>query len=149
MIWRCVTFSNLGTITIADNTNAREYIEIIVEDLWPVVAGRFLRNNYIFQDVNAHIHKARIIQNFKLENNIHSMDWPAQSWDLNIIEKLLLRRERELQYCHNTIPSNNELETVIRQVWLNIPVNYIQSLNISFHKWIQRVSKSKGYITKY
>ena len=40
MIWGCVTFNSVGTITVVDgNINSQKYyIDIIDEHLWPVVA---------------------------------------------------------------------------------------------------------------
>ena len=62
MIWGCVTFNGEGTITVVDgNINAQNNIDIIDEHLWPVVARYFLRNNYTFQDDNAPIYRARIV----------------------------------------------------------------------------------------
>ena len=127
----------------------KKYIDIIDEHLWPVVARHYPRNDYIFQDDNAPIHRARSVQEYKLQNNIYSMVWPAQSPDLNIIENVWLRLKRELKNGNNIITSKNELEMAIRRVWPNIPVNYIQSLYRSIPRRIQRVSRSKGYITKY
>ena len=75
MIWGCFTYYGVGTITVVDgNINAQKNIDIIDEHLWQVVARHFPRNNYIF--------------NFKVENNIHFMVWPAHSPDLNIIENV-------------------------------------------------------------
>jgi hypothetical protein len=58
----CVTFNGVGTITVVDgNANAQRYIDIIDEHLWPVVARHYPRNDYIFQDDNAPIHRAHAV----------------------------------------------------------------------------------------
>lgn len=82
IIWDCVTFNDMGTITVVNgNINARKYIDIIADEhLWLVVR-HFPQNDSIFQDDNSPIHRARIVQKFKLQNSIHSMLWPAQSLD--------------------------------------------------------------------
>lgn len=150
MIWGCITFDGVGTVTVLDgNINAQKYINIIDEQLWPVIARHFPRNNYIFQDDNAPIHRARIVQEFKVQNNMHSMVWPAQSPDLNIIENIWLRLKRELKNGNETFMCINQLEAAIRRIWVNIPNDYVQSLYRSILRRIHRVLRSKGYITKY
>lgn len=150
MIWGCITFDGVGTVTVLDgNINAQKYINIIDEQLWPVIARHFPRNNYIFQDENAPIHRARIVQEFTVQKNMHSMVWPAQSQDLNIIETIWLRLKRELKNGNETFMCKNQLEAAIRRIWVNIPTDYVQSLYRSIPRRIHRVLRSKGYITKY
>jgi len=74
--------------------NAEKYIDILEENLWPVVARHFPQNNYIFQDDNAPVHRARTVIEYKLKNNIKTLTWPAQSPDLNIIENIWFRLKK-------------------------------------------------------
>ena len=54
MLWRCITYEGLGTLTVADgNINAQKYIEVIDNFVWPVIAGHSPDDNYVFQDNNA------------------------------------------------------------------------------------------------
>ena len=102
----------------------------------------------VYQDDNAPVHRARVVANYKMQNNIHSMVWPAQSPDLNIIENVLWRLKRERNHPER-LRSKENLEAAIRNVWTNIPVEYIQNLYSSIPKRIHTVLMSKGYITKY
>jgi hypothetical protein len=76
MIWGCITFNGVGTLTTV-NVNAAKYIEILKDNLWPVIVRHYPEENYIFQDDNAPVHRARIVQNYKTQNNINGMFWPA------------------------------------------------------------------------
>ena len=58
------------------NINAVKYIEIQNNQLWSVIA-HFPNDSYIFQDDNALVHQAHIMERYKHENNIHGMVWPA------------------------------------------------------------------------
>ena len=87
MIWGCIIWYGVGTITTVDGTiNRHKYIEILENNLWPVIARHFPYEHYMFQDDNAPIHRARDVENYKARNHINSISWPAQSPDLNIIE---------------------------------------------------------------
>jgi hypothetical protein len=45
----------------------------------PVLARHFADKPYHFLDDNVPVHRARIIEEFKRDNDIHGMTWPAQS----------------------------------------------------------------------
>ncbi|MEW8333589.1 MAG: transposase, partial [Candidatus Thiodiazotropha sp.] len=68
--------------------NAQKYRDEILE---PVVRP-FLNSpegqNTVLQDDNATPHRARIIQEYKNQQNIASLPWPSLPLDLNPIEHL-------------------------------------------------------------
>ena len=47
-------------------------------------------------DDNAPVHRAHTVKNYKDQNEVTSIEWPAQSPDLNIIENIWLYMKREL-----------------------------------------------------
>ena len=75
-----------------------------------------------------------------------SKKWPAQSPDLNIIEKLSSYQEIYSKYSIN---SPLELFTAIQDIWMNFTVDYIQSLHSSIPHRILPVIRSKVYLTKH
>ena len=48
-------------------------------------------------DDNAPVHRAHTVDNYKDQNEVTSMEWPAQSPDLNVMENIWLYMQRELQ----------------------------------------------------
>ena len=112
----------MGTITTLDGTiNRQKYVEILENNLWPVIAQHFPNKNFLFQDDNAHIHRVRDVENYILaRNNVHSISWTAQSPDLNIIENVWLKLKRGLQHrVENTRPAA-EHSHAITQEWQTI-----------------------------
>jgi hypothetical protein len=126
-----------------------KYRDILDNHLWPVLARHFADKTYRFQDDNAPVHRARIIEEFKRDNDIHGKTWTAQSPDLNIIENLWLRIKSSLQNTAGNINTPQELFTVIQDIWMSFTVDYIQNLYISIPRRILAVIRSKGYLTKY
>ena len=89
MFWGCITHEGVGTFVPVDGTiNSEKYIQILDHNMWPVTAKHFPQNPWIFQDDNATPHRSRLTTQWKQENNLPVMTWPAQSSDINIIENL-------------------------------------------------------------
>ena len=93
--------------------NRHKYIEILENNLWPVIARHFPDQHFLFQDDNAPIHRARDVENYKARNNIHSISWSAQSPDLNIIENVWLKLKRRLQHRVENIRIAAELSHAV------------------------------------
>lgn len=98
MIWGCITYHGVGTISILNGIiNRHKYIEILEDNLWPVIARHFPTQNFLFQDDNAPIHRAHDVEHYKARNRIQCLSWPAQSPDLNPIENVWLKIKNRLQ----------------------------------------------------
>ena len=150
MIWGCVCFQGVGTLTaVQGNINAQKYLQIIDNNIWPVIAQHFPDNNYIFMDDNAPVHRAKTVKDYMTVNNIKTTKWPAQSPDLNIIENIWLHLKRTLDNRVHFINSQQDLMAEIRTVWENIQINYIQDLYSSIPGRLKEVIRMKGNLTKY
>ena len=89
MILGCICWSGVGTVTkVEGNIDAQKYIEVLDESLRPVLIRHFPRNDYLFQDDNAPVHRARIVKEYTARNHIKCMSWPPQFPDINIIENI-------------------------------------------------------------
>ena len=116
MIWGCITWYGVGTLCKVDgNINAVKYRDILDNHLWPVLA-HFAHKSYRLQDDNAPVHRARIIEEFKRDNDIDGMTWPARSPDLDINGNLWLRIKRSLQNAAGSINTPQKLFTAIQDI---------------------------------
>ena len=81
------------------------------------------------------------------ENNIHRLDWPTQSPDINPIEHVWKRLKKQF----STIKSKNldELRKNIEKEFKEIDKNFIHELILSMPRRIQALIKAKGGHTKY
>jgi hypothetical protein len=105
-----LSFNGIWTLTdVKGNINSQIYINALENNLWLVIARYFADNEYVFQDDNAPVHRARITENYKQENNINCTMWPGQSPDLNVCENVWLCIKRALQPITGNINTQNEL----------------------------------------
>lgn len=150
MIWGCISHYGVGTITTVNGTiNRHKYIEILEDNLWPVIARHFPEQDCLFQDDNAPIHRANDVKHYKEENHINCLEWPAQSPDLNVIENVWLKLKIRLQQRVEVLNTADELSAAIKDIWENLSVDYIQGLYHSIPKRLRKVLKVKGEMTKY
>lgn len=76
MIWGCITYEGLGTITIV---NVPKYLDIIENNVWPIIARHFPNNDYIYQDDRL------IVWNLARVSNIsNSISEPMEFLKLNV-----------------------------------------------------------------
>ena len=146
----CIIWHGIGTSTAVEgNINAQKYQQILDDNLWPVIAQHFPNDQYIFQDDNAPVHRARSTQELIHRNGITTMSWPAQSPDINIIENIWLHIKRKLQGRVGRIENKDDLFREIHTIWTAITPQYVQSLYKSIPRRLQHVIRLKGHLTKY
>ena len=100
-------------------------------------------------DDNAPVQRGHTVENYNDQNEVTSMEQPAQSLDLNIIENIWLYMKRELQKSAVDITTKNDLLLEIQSVWRNIELDYIRNLYQSIPDRLNHVIEMKGHLTKY
>jgi hypothetical protein len=71
--------SGLNGLHIPDAIFTEKYISVLDDNLWPVIARHFSNQRWIFQEDNAPGHVSIRTNQWKEENDIHTLPWPAQS----------------------------------------------------------------------
>ena len=150
MMWGCICFDSVWTLTAAEgNINSAKNIEILDKNLWPVVVWYFEGKEYLFINDNAPVHRAHTVDNYKDQSEVTSVEWLAQSPDLNIIQNIWLYMKRELQKSAINIATKNDLLREIQSVWWNIELDYIRNVYQSIPDRLDNVIKMRAHLTKY
>ena len=97
----CIKYEGVGTLTMINgNIYATKYIEIV--DNFCMVCNclpfsRYTNYNYTKMTMPLSIEHALCKKEYFEQHQMHSMEWPAQGPDLNIIENVSRKMKIELQ----------------------------------------------------
>ncbi|GFW04315.1 transposable element Tcb2 transposase [Trichonephila clavipes] len=110
-----------------------------------------LRERPVFQDDNAPVHTSRCVQTWLHEHDheVEHLTWCHQSPDLNIIEHLWGCLENKVRARFPPPRTLFELETVLHEEWVQIPMNFVQDLYFLIPRRMQAVIQAKGGPTSY
>ena len=136
-------------VRLEGRITANIYIDVLNNYLLPFINSLENKNNYIFQEDNAPIHKANTVKKWEVENKITSLPWPAQSPDLNPIENLWDELDRKVRK-HKPLPKNqDDLWQILQNEWLKLDESIYKNLVDSMPRRIAAVIEDKGIPTKY
>ena len=140
----------MGTLVpVTGNINSQKYIDVLETNLWPVVAKTFPNQPWIFLDDNATPHTSQATRQWKIDNQIPTMTWPAQSPDINIIENVWRALKVQVNKRAHTIKTQQKLIDTVLEIWTSFPRAYIRSLYHSIPTRLRQVVRVNGCITKY
>ena len=144
LLWGDIHFGGVGDLCIFNGImNTDKYIDILTKHLIPFNTG-----GYYFQFDNDPKHKSTKALDFLFNNNIKCMSWwPPNSPDLNPIEHIWEYIKNKLRKL--IIKTKQELEDHIRDIWNNIPYEFIYNLYCSMPKRIEQVIQNNGDYINY
>lgn len=150
LVWAGIMLNGRTSLHIFEGgtVNARRYIDEVLDPhvrLWRGGMGP----SFIFMDDNARCHRANLVEEYLQGEDIHRMEWPARSPDLNPIEHAwdaLGRRITARQPPPRTIP---ELRTALREEWERIPADLLNALITSMPHRCEACVSVRGDHTPY
>ncbi|GFX82020.1 transposable element Tcb1 transposase [Trichonephila clavipes] len=147
-----ISWRGLGPlVTLHGKVKAAHYVNILGDQVHPFVQTSFPGECPLYQDDNAPIHTAKIVQEWLAEHEgeVGHLDWPPQSPDLNIIEHLWGYLESKLRARFPPPSTISALETALHEEWLHIQLQVVHDLYAPIPRRIQSVIQSKGGPTPY
>ena len=117
MIWAGISSEyRTGLHVVQGNVNGQCYLDSMATPIVVPLATR-QNHNFLFMDHNAPAHRARLVQNALIQNNVVRMEWPALSPDLNPIENLWSIPGRRNHSRDNLVTTVQELTDALIQEW--------------------------------
>ena len=149
MVWGCISLRGRTELVILPPpamTSIRYVNDVLQPHILPL--KRQLRQNFVFMQDNARPHTANITQQFFQRHDIALLNHPSNSPDLNPIEHVWDEMKRRLRRREEQPRNLNELGEVLRQIWHEIPMNFIQRC-INMQQRLQAVIDQRGGNTHY
>ena len=88
MVWLMVMPNGLlAHKIIVGKFRSKDYIDLLSTTIVPISKLNY-GDDFIFQEDNCSVHKAKNVQQFMLKSKINVLEWPAKSPDLNIVEDI-------------------------------------------------------------
>ena len=112
-------------------------------------AKRLYNVDMVFMQDNAPCHKTKLIIDFFNRKHIQTLDWPAQSPDLNPIENLWAYIKKKRTKKFGPPKSKAQLIEQVMSIWDEFDQELIQNLAKSISNRLKEVSKVKGNYTSY
>ena len=143
MFWGCISYYG---VVVVGNLNSEKYINILDDNLWPVIAQQF--PTYSRRTMPHAMCLGLGTIQWKTENDIPTLEWPPQSPDLNIIENVWKVIKTKVQRRIDDIRNAEDLKTVVAEIWTSLQLHYIRSVYDSLPRRLRVVLRARGNITK-
>lgn len=105
--------------------------------------------DFIFQQDNASIQKAKVTMKWFKDKQIEVLDWPACCPDLNPIENLWGIMVRSVYKHGKQYNSVQTLKDAIKKAWIEIEPETLKKLTLSMKERLIALVESKRGSTKY
>ncbi len=148
MVWGCFAWHGVGSLyKVQGILEQRQYHKILKQQLAISAKKLFPRKKYIFQQDNDPKHTSKLCKNYLRNKKIKTLDWPAQSPDLNPIENLwsildMMVKDRKPQ-------TDDQLMEVLTNGWNSIEITKLNNLVESMQRRCEAVIANNGYPCNY
>jgi hypothetical protein len=147
MVWAAIMvqhsvgplFTHHGQIT------ARDYVDRLSNQVYPMIQTLFPNTYAVFQDDNAPIHAAGTVQSWVEENEgeLQHLPWPSQSPHLYITEPLWSVLGTRMRNIFPSPTSLKQLEDFLQEEWYKILLETVQNFYVSIPRRTAAVLEAK------
>jgi transposase len=129
----------------------QDYVDLILgKHLWDFYVEMSEEKGMVLvMEDGAPSHTSKVVKDFRVTNEMENIPHPPQSPDLNPIEHVW-KRLKTLVNQHPNCPRNlDELWVALQEEWLNIDIEFINSLIESMPRRVAALYEVQGKSTKY
>lgn len=144
-IWGAIWHGGRSRLQVLrQSVNAERYCDVLTNFL---TGDQLPEIHWTFQHDNAPAHRANLVNQYLLDHNVPTMEWPSRSPDLNPIEHVWDTLGRRIQARNPQTLA--KLEQMLLEEWVQIDQQYIDGLIGSMRRRITAVIEANGGNTRY
>ena len=150
MMWGCFQGNKLGPLALCPEgrMNSTKYCSVLEEHFIPFWDN--LDYPTIFMQDGAPPHTSKYTKNWQEGQEIISVEWPAQSPDLNPIENIWQQLKTALEKRKPRVETKEDLLVALQEEWAKLKEKNILAVLIeSMPKHMKLVIDSNGMPIKY
>jgi hypothetical protein len=148
MVWGCFSAHGIGNLHFIDGImRGEDYRAILIAHLRDSARKMGLDQGFIFQQDNDPKHTSKVVRDFLSSQRIETLQWPANSPDLNPIEHIWHNIGRKL--AEKRPKNKEEMKGLVLTAWNSITAHEMESLVYSMPRRLAAVIANKGGLTKY
>lgn len=146
--WGIIYKGQLFITKYEGNLNAKSYVDLLDEVLFNFAPNLKNQNTkarpeYFMQD-NAPSHSSKITTKWLEEKGVVTLDWPARSPDINIIENVWSCIKDKLWIYKDNIKNKDDTWKYIQKIVENFEENFIEKLYESLPKRVNELEQKEG-----
>lgn len=147
MVWGCFSAYGVGKVVcLRGKINSQIYLKLLQEVIIP--EGKHLIGpDFILQQDNAPIHKAKIVSDYLRNEKINILQWPPQSPDLSPIENMWSWLKHKVS--QRTPKNLDELQKCIEEIWPTFTVEDCRKYALSVQRRLVVMSDKNGDHCEY
>ena len=124
MVWGCMVYGRLGPLVVlpVGRMNGEKYVQLILDGpLWEFYSDILEeRGSVLLMEDNAPIHRCALAKKWRELNGIESLEWPAQSPDLNPIEHVWKLLKDAVSIIRPPIRNIEDLRNALNNEWTKL-----------------------------
>ncbi|KAK3513042.1 hypothetical protein QTP70_000198 [Hemibagrus guttatus] len=135
MIWGAFSFNGKMELQVVQGRQtAAGYVDMLQQASLMTEGPCLCGNDWVFQQDNAAVHKARLTKDFFQDNNVALLDHPACTPDLNPLENVWGWMAREVYKNERQFQTVDALREAIFITWSNVPTSLLETVASSMPK---------------
>jgi len=149
MIWGAISYNKKSEIVFMDKNRrtGTDYIEVVCDG--PLKAMMSSIPGAILMEDGAPVHRTIKAKEWKQQNSIVALKWPAQSPDLNPIENVWKLMKDYVQRRNPPVKTIDDMKNTLIEFWRDVDINNINKLICSVPDRIASVIENQGGSTRW